>query len=75
MLKVERIFVRYGRTHAVQDVSLDVNEGADILGGARTCLGFTIPNPFESKKAATEQPVRPVAADYMAIDTRSSYST
>ena len=31
MLKVERIFVRYGRTHAVQDVSLDVNEG-EVVG-------------------------------------------
>ena len=31
MLKVEGLYVRYGRTHAVQDVSLEVNQG-EVVG-------------------------------------------
>src|SRR5438552_12090216 len=31
MLKVEDLYVRYGRTHAVQGVSLEVNEG-EVVG-------------------------------------------
>ena len=31
MLKVEGLYVRYGRTHAVQGVSLEVNHG-EVVG-------------------------------------------